>query len=114
MRFIIVLLIAAACFGQARQNVVQTGTVDARGANWLPPSATFASPPATPAAGSVYIFTDASAVGTCSAGGSSLATCRWSGSAWAAVSGGGGGGAGPYLSSLMAGPDSTKTIDQRG
>src|ERR1035438_7588937 len=110
VRFIVVLLIAAACFGQAKQNVVQTGTVDARGANWLPPSSTFASPPATPAAGSVYIFTDASAVGTCSAGGSSLATCRWSGSAWAAVSGGGGGGGGPYLSSLIAGPDSTKTI----
>ena len=112
MRFIVVLLIAAACFGQARQNVVQTGTVDARGANWLPPSSTFASPPATPAAGSVYIFTDASAVGTCSGGGASLATCRWSGSAWAAVggSGGGGGGSAPYLTSLIAGPDSTKTI----
>ena len=113
MRFIVVLLIAAACFGQARQNVVQTGTVDARGANWLPPSATFASPPATPATGSVYIFTDASAVGVCSAGGNALATCRWSGSAWAAVSGGGvsgGSGSAPYLSSLIAGPDSTKTI----
>src|ERR1022692_814264 len=112
VRFIVVLLIAAACFGQATQNVVQTGTVDARGASWLPPSSTFASPPATPAAGSVYIFTDASAVVTCSGGGSSLATCRWSGSAWAAVggSGGGGGGSAPYLSSLIAGPDSTKTI----
>jgi hypothetical protein len=110
VRFIVVLLIAAACFGQARQNVVQTGTVDARGANWLPPSSTFASPPATPATGSVYIFTDASAVGTCSAGGSSLATCRWSGSAWAAVGGGGGSAGAPYLSSLIAGPDSTKTI----
>ena len=110
MRFIVALLIAAACFGQARQNVVQTGTVDARGANWLPPSSTFASPPATPATGSVYIFTDASAVGTCSGGGSSLATCRWSGSAWAAVGGGGGGGGAPFLSSLIAGPDSTKTI----
>ena len=110
MRCIVVLLIAAACFGQARQNVVQTGTVDARGANWLPPSSTFASPPATPVTGSVYIFTDASAVGACSGGGSSLATCRWSGSAWAAVGGGGGVGGAPYLSALIAGPDSTKTI----
>src|ERR1019366_7490443 len=38
-----------------------------------------------------YIFTDASAVGTCSGGGSSLATCRWSGSSLSSVGGGGGG-----------------------
>lgn len=93
MRFIIALSIAAACFGQGKQNAVQTGVVDARGANWIPPTSTFASPPATPTTGSVYIFTDAGAVGTCSGGGSALATCRWSGSAWSAVGGGGGGGA---------------------
>jgi hypothetical protein len=89
MRFIILLSIASACFGQGQQNVVQTGIVDARGANWLPPSSTFTNPPSSPATGSVYIFTDAGAVGTCSGGGSALATCRWSGSAWAAVGGGG-------------------------
>jgi hypothetical protein len=92
MRFTIALLIAATCFGQGKQNVVQTGIVDARSARWIPPTSTFASPPSTPATGSVYIFTDASAVGTCSGGGSALATCRWSGSAWSAVGGGGGGG----------------------
>lgn len=91
MRFIVVLLMAAACFGQGKQNLVQTGLLDAHGASWIPPTATFASPPASPATGSVYIFTDASAVGTCTAGGSALATCRWSGSAWVAVSGGGSG-----------------------
>jgi hypothetical protein len=91
MRFIITLLVAAACFGQGKQNVVQSGIVDAHGANWIPPTSTFASSPSSPATGSVYIFTDASAVGTCSGGGSALASCRWSGSAWAAVGGGGGG-----------------------
>src|ERR1035437_3330889 len=88
MRFTIVFLVAAACFGQGKQNVVQTGLVDAHGASWIPPSPTFASPPSSPATGSVYIFTDASAVGTCSGGGSALAACRWSGSAWSAVGGG--------------------------
>src|ERR1035441_5112930 len=92
MRCMVGLMIAAACFGQGKQNVVQTGMVDAHGANWIPPTATFASTPGSPATGSVYIFTDASAVGTCSGGGSALATCRWSGSAWSAVGGGGGGG----------------------
>src|ERR1035437_150554 len=90
MHIIIALSIAAACFGQGKQNVVQTGVADARGASWLPPTSTFAGPPRSPATGSVYIFTDASAVGTCSGGGSALASCRWSGSAWAAVGGGGG------------------------
>ena len=95
MRFIIALSIAGACFGQGKQNIVQTGLVDAHGASWIFPSATFASPPSAPVTGSVYVFTDASAVGTCSGGGSALATCRWSGSAWSAVGGGGGGGGAP-------------------
>ena len=90
MRYTVALLMAAACFGQGKHNVVQTGTVDAHGANWIPPTAAFSSPPASPATGSVYIFTDASATGACGGGGSALATCRWSGSAWAAVGGGGG------------------------
>ena len=92
MRFTIALMFAVACFGQGKQKVVQTGVVDAHGANWVPPASTFAAPPSTPLTGSVYIFTDASAAGTCSGGGSALASCRWSGSAWTALSGGGGGG----------------------
>ena len=82
--------LAAVCFGQSKQNIVQVGMVDARGASWIPPTATFAAAPASPAVGAVYIFTDASSVGTCSGGGSALATCRWSGSEWAQVGGGGG------------------------
>ena len=92
MRFLAVMWIAAACFGQSKGNVEQTGLVDAHGANWIPPTSTFASPPSSPVTGSVYIFTDASAVGTCAGGGSALAFCRWSGSAWSAVGGSGGGG----------------------
>ena len=108
MRIIVVLWMAAACFGQGKQNVLLSGLVDAHGANWIPPTATFASPPASPATGSVYIFTDAGAVGACSGGGSALATCRWSGSAWVAVGGGGAGGGGA-LSAITA-ASSTNTI----
>jgi hypothetical protein len=83
MRFTIALLIAASCFGQGKHNVIQTGTI-------VPPQATFASPPSSPATGGEWTFTDASAVGVCSGGGSALAKCRWSGSAWQAVGGAGG------------------------
>jgi hypothetical protein len=88
------LAISIACFGQGKQNVVQTGMVDAHGASWIPPTTTFAAPPPSPTPGSVYIFTDASAVGTCSGGGGALANCRWNGSAWSPVSGGPVGGSG--------------------
>src|ERR1035438_7401704 len=101
MRFMVVSLMAAACFGQGKQNLVLSGLVDAHGANWIPPTATFASQPGSPATGSVYIFPDASAVGACSGGGSALATCRWSGSAWVPVGGGGTGSAGS-LSAITA------------
>ena len=60
MRFIIGLLIAAACFGQGKQNVIQTGIVDAHGANWRFPEGTFAGLP-TPAANNTgwrYTVTD--------------------------------------------------------
>jgi hypothetical protein len=94
IHLLIALVICVACFGQGKQNVVQTGMVDAHGASWIPPTSTFAAPPSSPTPGSVYIFTDASAVGACSGGGSALASCRWSGSAWSAVSGGPGGSGG--------------------
>ena len=54
------------------------------------PEATFASPPATPVTGQEFLFTDATAAGTCSGGGSAFALCRYSGSAWQAIGGGGG------------------------
>ena len=85
MRFTIALMFAATCYPQA------TVTQNRAATNDIPPTATFASPPASPATGAVYIFTDASAVGTCAGAGTALATCRWSGSVWQAVSGGGSG-----------------------
>jgi hypothetical protein len=85
MRCTVVLLTAAACFGQSKMNVAQSGTV-------IPLQATFASPPSNPATGAEYTFTDASSVGVCSGGGSALAKCRYSGSGWQAVGGAGGGG----------------------
>lgn len=95
MKIILALLISATCFGQGKQNVIQTGTVDAHSAVWIPPTATFASPPSSPPTGAVFTFTDAATVGSCTGGGSALATCRWSGSAYQAVGGGGGGGGTP-------------------
>lgn len=95
-----ILILTVACFGQGKQNVVQTGVVDARGANWLPPSATFASPPSSPATGSVYIFTDASAAGTCAGTGIFPALCRWSSGAWQAIGGGGGSGVAPVVATF--------------
>ena len=90
MRLAIALLITAACYGQGTLNLTTTGHRDDSGAMVQPPTRTFASPPSSPVTGSVYIFTDSSAVGTCSGGGSALATCRWSGSAWQAGGGAGG------------------------
>ena len=90
-------LLAIACFGQAKNNVVQTGVVDARSASWIPPAARFASEPSSPVTGSVYLFNDASSAGTCTGGGSALAMCRWSGVAWQAVSGGGAANQAPIL-----------------
>ena len=103
MRCMVVLLTAAACFSQSKVNVGQARLVDAYGANRLPPTSTFASPPSSPPSGAVYIFTDASAVGACSGGGSSLATCRWSDSAWQVVGGSGSGGGGSDSSIFSGG-----------
>lgn len=84
MKLLIIVVLSAAfcCFGQGKKNVIETGTRNASAANWIPPSTTFASPPASPLTGSVYLFTDASSAGNCAGTGSFLAICRWSGSAW--------------------------------
>ena len=91
MRFMIALLIAAACYGQGKQNVVQTGIVDAHAAIWRFPESTFAGLP-TPAAGNTgwrYTVTDCLS-SACTAGGGSIpADVRSTGSAWVVISGGG-------------------------
>ena len=102
MRFIIALVLTASCcFGQGKQNVIQSG-------NLVPPQATFASAPSSPATGAEWTFTDASASGVCTGGGTAIAKCRWSGSAWQAVGGsGGGGGSSISLSTFAARPSCT-------
>ena len=73
------------------------------------PEATFASSPGSPATGDVWLFTDASAAGTCSGGGSAKALCRWSGSAYQSIGGGSGGGGITYTAdvdmSIVIDPD---------
>ena len=46
-----------------KQNTIETGFLNAAAAAWIPPTATFASPPSSPATGSVYLFTDALPIG---------------------------------------------------
>src|SRR6185369_9953832 len=96
-KLILLSVVAACCFGQGKQNVVQTGVVDARGAMWLLPTSTFASPP-SPSTGAVYVFTDAA--GTCAGTGSGLALCRWNGSAWEVLGGATGGSSSPRVVTL--------------
>src|ERR1041385_3884033 len=50
-------------------------------------NATFANPPSSPALNAAYLFTDASATGTCAGGGTSYAICAWNGSSFAAIAG---------------------------
>ena len=75
MRCIIILFIISACHGQINPMNAAGGTVQ-------PAAATFANPPKLPATGSTYLFTDATAAGTCSGGGVASAVCRWNGRAW--------------------------------
>ena len=86
MKLAIVMLWEAAAFGQTLNGTLNAGT-----GTLIPPQATFASAPSSPPTGAEYTFTDASAAGTCTGGGTSIAKCRWSGSVWQAVGGGGGG-----------------------
>jgi hypothetical protein len=108
---LVIFIFMACCFGQNKQNVLQTGLVDAHGASWRFPESTFAGLP-TAAAGNTgwrYTVTDC-LTSTCTAGGGSVqADLRSTGSVWVVISGGGGGAA-AYLSPLIAGPDSTKTV----
>jgi hypothetical protein len=94
MRIILIIFLAAsACFGQGRQNQVQTGFIDAHGASWRFPESTFAGLPA-PSAGNLgwrYTVTDC-LTSACTAGGGNIkADLRSDGaSAWVVISGGGG------------------------
>ncbi len=92
MRLTIAMLIAAACFGQGKQNMTQTGFIDAHAASWRFPESTYAGLPAPAAAntGWRYTVTDCLTGGCTAGGGSVVVDLRSDGSAWAAISGGGG------------------------
>jgi hypothetical protein len=64
------------------------GFSDFSGGRWRLPEAAFANAPGTPQTGQAWLFTDASTAGTCAGGGSAMAQCRWTGSAWGAIGGG--------------------------
>src|ERR1039458_5709942 len=105
------LIFVTYCFGQSRQNVLQMGLVDAHGASWRFPESTFAGLP-TAAAGNTgwrYTVTDCLTTTCTAGGGGGQGGQRSTGSVWVVISGGGGGAA-AYLSPLIAGPDSTKTV----
>ena len=93
-----------------------TGYSNLSGGQWRPPEATVANLPSSAGnAGKVFMVTDAASAGNCSTGGGSLRElCRANGSTYECVGGcgsaGGGGGATAYISSLLSGPDSTRTI----
>src|ERR1022692_3659590 len=95
-----------------------TGYNNLSGGQWRPPESTVANLPAASGnAGKVFMVTDAVAAGSCTSGGGSLRElCRTNGSSYECVggcgSGGGGGGSGTtaYISSLLTGPDTTRTI----
>ena len=87
MKLIIGLALAACAYGQGSANFHQTGVVDAHGANWIPPQATFASPPSSPPIGGVYIFTDDSSSGACRGGGVAISQCGWTGTNFVGIGG---------------------------
>ncbi len=103
-------------FATAAGTNAWTGYNNFSGGQWRPPESTVGNlPNASGNAGKVFMVTDAVTAGSCSNGGGLLRElCRANGSTYECVGGcgsaGGGGGSVAYLSSLMTGPDSTRTI----
>jgi hypothetical protein len=93
-----------------------TGYNNSSGGQWRPPESTVATlPNASGNTGKVFMVTDAVTAGSCASGGGSLRElCRSNGSSYECVggcgSGGGGGGRAAYISPLIAGPESTRTV----
>ena len=94
-----------------------TGYSNFSGGQWRPPETTVGNlPSAGGNVGKVFMVTDAATAGSCSSGGGSVRElCRANGSAYECVggcgaSGGGGSGIAAYISSLITGPDLTRTI----
>ncbi len=94
-----------------------TGYNNFANAQWRPPESTVANlPSAAASTGKVFMVTDAVSAGNCaSGGGSTRELCRAAASGYECVGGCGSGGSGgatntAYLSSLLPGPDLTRTI----
>ncbi len=101
-----------------------TGYNNQQNGQWRPPESTVGNLPAAPAnTGKVFLVTDAASAGNCAAGGGSVRElCRAAATAYECVGGCGSGGSGggtngsgsgggpPYITNLIAGPDTTKTI----
>src|ERR1019366_7170074 len=93
-----------------------TGYSNLSSGQWRPPESTVSNlPSAAGNVGKVFMVTDAVSAGSCSTGNGSLRElCRANGSAYECVGGcgstGGGSGTTAYLSSLLSGPDTTRTI----
>ena len=110
-RLFAILIIAAACFGQGKQNVLQTGLVDAHGASWRFPESTFAGLPSAASGNTGWRYTVTDCLtSACTAGGGSVqADLRSTGSAWVVISGGGGGG-----SPMVGAANHVQTTDGAG
>jgi hypothetical protein len=94
-----------------------TGYNNFANAQWRPPEATVANLPSAAASiGKVFMVTDAVTAGSCFLGGGSVRElCRAAATGYECVGGCGSVGSGgttntPYLSSLLPGPDLTRTI----
>ncbi len=93
-----------------------TGYSNLSSGQWRPPESTVSNlPTAAGNVGKVFMVTDAVSAGSCSTGGGTLRElCRANGSTYECVGGcgstSGGSGTTAYISSLITGPDSTKTI----
>jgi hypothetical protein len=68
-------------------SAIQIDSVTVVPSVWIPPTCTFASPPAAPQDGQACIFTDVSATMSCSGGGAGQETCRWNGQKWTSMGG---------------------------
>jgi hypothetical protein len=102
---VIALLSCAPMYPQAKETRTTTGTRNDAALIWIVPTRTFAGYASGSTAGEVYVFTDASASGTCTGGGSARALCRWTGSAWESIGGGGGGTWGSITGTLSSQSD---------
>jgi hypothetical protein len=83
----VIQITLTASLGNAVLSAIQIDDVPFVPPVWIPPTCTFASPPATPQNGQACIFTDVSATMSCSGGGVGQETCRWNGQKWASMGG---------------------------